>query len=361
MPNPPSRPGAALPRRRTLSALIRRASLALALGVAGRSMTWADAATRAAEPPTEPPTEPPAALPAERALELADGVFLLPGANAPPDAANAGRVGNLGFVVGERSIAVIDSGSSRARAAELLIALRQVSTLPLSQVIITHPAQEFLFGAGLFADLGVPVLAHPRTPALMAQRCRHCLDTLQRELGAVRMAGTRLESPQPIALPPAPIDLGGRRLLLQAGPAGTVPGNLMVRDERSGVLFTGALLSVDRIPGVQDTRPPDWQAALAVLEAPEVTLAVPAYGPPAARQPAPGQRSLAAARQALWGYFAALEAQARRLYDAGTPLQDLAAAAELPAYRDWNGYPATHVHNIFYRYLQLEAEDLASP
>jgi glyoxylase-like metal-dependent hydrolase (beta-lactamase superfamily II) len=149
-------------------------------------------------------------------------------------------------------------------------------------------------------------------------------------------------------------------LHILVGPAGTVPGNLMVHDEATGVLFAGALLSVGRIPGVQDTRPADWQQALEALAAPDVDAVVPAYGPVAWPVPRPGQTGLGPARAALAGYFTDLEAQARALYAAATPLAELADRAALPRYRDWNGYPATHLHNIFYRYLQLEAEDLSS-
>lgn len=346
MPHSSSCPGATRARRHVLLALLDAAALALAPAAAG------------ADVPTGSPLRPSAPLAGLQ--RLAAGVYVMAGANAAPARANGGAVGNLGFVVGSEAIAVIDTGSSRARALELLAAIRTVSQLPLRVVLITHPAQEFLFGAGLFIDLGVPVRADPLTPKLMAARCQHCLDTLNQDLGQERMAGTRLALPEPLALPAAAIDLGGRRLQLEPGPKGTVPGNLTVLDETSGVLFTGALLSVDRIPGVQDARPADWRQALRRLDDPAVRMAVPAYGAVAARQPGPGQVGLAAASAALAGYFEALEAQAQTLYARATPLAELADQALLPAYADWNGYPATHVHNIFYRYLQLEAEDLAS-
>ena len=45
-------------------------------------------------------------------IEAAPGVYVHTGAIAEPDAANHGDVSNLGFVVGETAIAVIDSGGS---------------------------------------------------------------------------------------------------------------------------------------------------------------------------------------------------------------------------------------------------------
>ena len=297
---------------------------------------------------------------AGRPQALAAGVYAFPGANEPPDAANQGRVGNLGFLIGSDGVVVIDTGSSRARGEELIAAIRSVTALPIRVVLVSHPAQEFLFGAAAFAEEGIPILAAAETPQLIVQRCEHCLDTLTQDLGAARMAGTRLIAPQVLDLSRPQLTLAGRELEISAGPAGTVPGNLLIRDRASGVVFAGALLSVKRVPAVQDTHPLAWGAALSILDDPRVSAVVPAYGPVAWRQIEAGRCDLHTAVTAMRSYLQDLEAQTRELYGAGVPLAELGAQADLPAYRDWNSYQANHLHNIFYRYLQLEAEDLAS-
>jgi hypothetical protein len=57
-------------------------------------------------------------------------------------------------------------------------------------------------------------------------------------------------------------------------------------------------------------------------------------------------------------YLLALEAQARALYDAGASLMEAVDGADLPGYRDWAMYPATHRKNVQQRYLELEVGEL---
>ncbi len=299
---------------------------------------------------------------ANRLQRVAPGVYVLAGAAEAPNAANQGRVGNLGVLVGPRGVLVIDTGSSRARAEELLAAVRRITPLPVVAAVISHPAQEFLFGNAAFTDRHIPVYSAAATPRLMAQRCEHCLSTLTGLLGAARMQGTRLDLPQP--LPPLPVagdwSPGGRSVQIIEGPQGSVPGNLMIRDRRTGVVFSGALLSVGRVPAVQDTRPLAWRSALSALAQPSVAVVVPAYGAVVWRHPAAGQADLAGALDALGDYLQQLDEITDRAYQAGTPLADLAAVTALPAYADWAEYQPNHSLNVFYRYLQHEADDLAA-
>ncbi|MCP2936099.1 hypothetical protein NK983_25760, partial [Salmonella enterica subsp. enterica serovar Typhimurium] len=62
--------------------------------------------------------------------ELAPGVFVFNGVTAEQDAHNRGAISNLGFIVGSRCVAVIDTGGSPAVGAALRETVRQKTALP---------------------------------------------------------------------------------------------------------------------------------------------------------------------------------------------------------------------------------------
>src|SRR5215471_21470090 len=66
------------------------------------------------------------------------GVYVHYGQQAEMTPANFGDVANIGFVIGARCIAVIDTGGTFAVGRALRQAIRRVSTVPVCYVINTH-------------------------------------------------------------------------------------------------------------------------------------------------------------------------------------------------------------------------------
>lgn len=284
------------------------------------------------------------------AMEVAPGVYAFIADTGEVSPENAGRVGNSGFVVGTTGIAVIDTGVSRVHGEALLAQIRRVSTLPVTAIVITHAVQEFLFGAAAFDATGARSIAHRRSIDLMRQRCDHCLDNLRQMLGAEAMVGTRLVIPtDAIDQVRSSVDIGGRTLeLLHPGWAAT-PGDLMVLDPTTGVLFAGGVVSIDRIPELRDADFSGWVHALREIPASGARIVVPGHGPPV-----PVARS-----QDTLAYLLALDQRMRVQFDAGIGLMDAIEGSGVPAFAGWAGYATIHRKNALDRYLQLELDDLA--
>ena len=285
-------------------------------------------------------------------FELAAGVFVVRGTGGGVDEANLGRVGNSGFIAGSGGVLAIETGTSHRHGLALLDGLRRVTGRLPQQVLITHTRQEMLFGATAFRAAGVPVSMHADAAQLMRARCQTCLRNLQRQLGAIEMAGTELIAPDRLFERDHAVELGGDRgnrsprILGYGHSCG--PGAVAVFDAASGVLFAGGFADEQRIPDVQDAELPGWLRALDALRKLPARIVVPGHGAPTT--PAVFERN---AR-----YLRALDARVRELLERGVPLSALADAAELPAYAGWDQYDTIHRRNASLLYLRLEREQL---
>ncbi len=282
------------------------------------------------------------------ATRVADGVYAFIGERGDIAPDNHGRIGNGGFIVGDDGIVVIDTGVSDREGRARLAAIRGVSTKPIALVVLTHAVQEFLFGNTAFVEAGAELLCHAKSADLMRQRCEHCLENLRLILGEDEMAGTRLIIPTRVVDGDTDLVAGGRRIsLLHPGWAST-PGDLLVLDRATGVLFTGGLVVNGRIPELRDGRFDDWVAALDRLAEIPATTLVPGYGPPL--PPADAVRTR--------DYLLALDGRVRGLYESNRSLMETIEQATLPQYATWSGYETVHRKNTLGRYLELELEEL---
>ncbi|HEX6014646.1 MAG TPA: quinoprotein relay system zinc metallohydrolase 2, partial [Geminicoccaceae bacterium] len=218
----------------------------------------------------------PAAVAALAVSEVAPGVFVHQGPHEDFTPANAGGIANLGFVVGRRSVAVVDSGGSRRQGEELLAAVRARTALPISHVVNTHVHPDHLLGNVAFKDTGATVVGHAKLAGRLAEAGPYYLASLRRLLWPA-FAGTELVPPGEGVVATATIDLGGRTLELRAWPMAHTNTDLTVLDAATGTLFAGDLVFVDRIP-IVDGSLLGWLAAMEELTRVPAERVVPGHG-----------------------------------------------------------------------------------
>ena len=179
----------------------------------------------------------------------APGVYVHYGANEEMSALNAGDVANLGFVVGQKCVAVIDTGGTYAVGSALRLAIRRVTALPICYVINTHGHPDHVFGNQAFADDRPQFVGHARLAESMRRRAPIYLRALLRDLGAAAQ-GSSIVLPTRSVAGVERLDLGGRTLTLRAWPTAHTDADLTVFDETSETLFLGDLGFVEHIPVV---------------------------------------------------------------------------------------------------------------
>ncbi|MEF7613005.1 quinoprotein relay system zinc metallohydrolase 2 [Aquincola sp. MAHUQ-54] len=279
--------------------------------------------------------------------QLAQGVFVHAGQVDDWLPRNGGDVANLGFVVGSRCVAVIDSGGTPALGEALRAAVAQATPLPVCYVINTHMHPDHVLGNAAFRGAGARFVGHARLAASLAAREPYYRQALQRTFGRTMPAEDIVPPDLPVA-GRLELDLGGRVLQLDAWPTAHTDNDLTVYDRRTRTLFLSDLLFIGHLP-VIDGSLNGWLKALDALSALDVALAVPGHGAPTADWPA----ALAPQRR----YLEAVRSETRAALKAGLPLSQAVDRIGLDAAAPWQLVDTFHRRNVTAAYAELEWEE----
>lgn len=209
--------------------------------------------------------------------KIAPGVFVHVGGIGIPDARNMGDLANLGVIVGEDAVAVIDAGGTRAVGERLYLAIRGLTDKPVAALVYTHMHPDHTLGGSVFAEMGARVIAHEKLDRGLRARAGNYEASLDRLIGKAGFLGTRAAFPTEGIDTRAVIDLGGRVLDLHARPTAHTDNDLTILDRKTGTLFMGDLLFARHTPAL-DGSLTGWLGVLAAVEGP-IERVVPGHGP----------------------------------------------------------------------------------
>ena len=277
--------------------------------------------------------------------EVAAGVFVHFGVTELMTAENEGAIANIGFVVGDGAVAVIDTGGSAREGRRLLAAIRNVTEKPIRYVINTHAHPDHVFGNAAFAGATTIFLGHRMLPRALALRGPYYLEAFRRSMGDV-LQGVELIAPQQLVDDDLKLDLGNRALTLHAWAAAHSDNDLTVFDDTTQTLFAGDLVFLKHIP-VVDGSLRGWLAATNALSRIPATQVVPGHGP-LTEWPL----ALAGERR----YLERLAQDCRTMIASGVPLAVAAATAGVSETPRWELFEAYNARNATAAFAELEWE-----
>jgi quinoprotein relay system zinc metallohydrolase 2 len=279
--------------------------------------------------------------------QVAPGIYVHQGTHELPDRHNRGEIANIGFIVGQRCVAVIDTGGSPEQGYALKSVIASTTTVPICYVINTHVHPDHIYGNIAFKQPGVSFIGHHKLAEAMAMRAPFYQEKAERDLGF------RLKS-ENFVLPDHPVrdtlvlDLGGRTLLLRAHRTAHTDSDLSIYDAQTKTLWLGDLLFMGHLP-VVDGSLNGWLATIEQMKTIDANLAIPGHGPVSADWPEalePEER-----------YLKTLQSEIRAFIKGGRTMEDAMANVGLSAHDDWQLFDEFHKRNVSTAFAELEWED----
>lgn len=197
---------------------------------------------------------------------------------------------NTTLVLGRERCLLVDTHAHDALAVDLLATVRELTSLPLV-VANTHAHFDHSFGNAAIAAAGTrhggppEIWGHPgcrrdlreRGETHRAEGVTWMLDAGRPE-DAAAVAAVTLHPPTRTVSDEAPLDLGGRAVLLLHAGRGHTDHDLVVHVPDAGVTAVGDLVEEGAPPAFEDSYPLEWPSTLDALVPRLGAVVVPGHG-----------------------------------------------------------------------------------
>lgn len=283
-----------------------------------------------------------------QSVAVAERVYAVVGDLGGQTYENEGLNANLGFVVGDDAVLVINTGPTVRVAEALHNAVKKVTRKPVRWVANVNSQNHYWHGNGYFRAQGARVLAQKEAVRVM------------RELGAEQLEGNRTRLKEKadgteLAFPDEAIgerrelDLGGVQVQLLHFGAAHTPGDTIVWLPRQRVAFTGDIVYTERMLAVIPIgNTGNWLKAFDALAALKPAVIVPGHGRPT---------DLARAARETRDYLSHVRHEAKRAVDKGDAMDSFTASLDLSRFRHLANFDELAGRNANRIYLEVEQEN----
>lgn len=214
--------------------------------------------------------------------QVADGIYVHAGQHEPIDSASSDDIANIGFIVGEECVAVVDTGGSIRIGQALRDTVEAVTDIPVCYVINTHVHYDHLLGNLPFEGDSVTFIGHGELGDAVNANREFFVEQFSEYMG---------ETPERAVVAPdrgvsdqLSLNLGGRTIDLKAWPSGHTHNDLTVYDPQTRTLWAGDLVFMERIPAL-DASLRGWLAIMDELRSVPAQRVIPGHGPAVAEWP----------------------------------------------------------------------------
>jgi len=278
--------------------------------------------------------------------EVADGLFVHGGVNVNLDQPQHDDIANIGFIVGDKCVAVIDTGGSVLIGRKLRKALRKTTSKPICYVINTHVHYDHVLGNVAFRVDKPKTIGHHSLRAAIDANRSFFLKSFATELGAGAKPDWII-APSISVNKTKTIDLGKRKLVLTAHPTAHTNQDLSILDLKTKTLWIADILFVERLPVLNGSLN-GWLDLIVSLRNKKFDQVIPGHGPITVEWPE--------AADAQIRYLTKLQSEVRSLIKQGKYLEDALQTVGRSEQDHWLLFDANHKRNVSRAFAELEWE-----
>lgn len=279
--------------------------------------------------------------------EIAPGVYVHYGKHVKFDDPLHGDIANIGFIVGDKCVAVIDTGGSVSTGQALLAAIRKTTSKPVCFVINTHIHFDHILGNIVFQNDQVKFIGHLNLEEEVIASRAFFLQQYANDLGNSPTEKSIIGPSHFVENGNIQIDLGNRILDLNAYNSAHSHSDISVYDRHTGSLWLSDLLFVQRIPAM-DGSLKGWLDVVEGLKKSPAVRFIPGHGPVSL--------SSSSALADLERYLQTLLSQTRKKIAEGLFMEDIVDSVGNDEKQLWLLHDQHHKRNVTKAFTELEWE-----
>jgi len=278
---------------------------------------------------------------------VADRVYAVYGDLGNGSYDNEGLNANLGFVVGDESVMVVNTGPSYRFAKALHDAIRKVTSKPVKYAVNLNGQRYYWHGNDYFRKQGVRIYAQSKAIQIMRQDGAGQLASSQALLKD-KADGTHLAPADQEIVETGTIDLGNLKVELRYHGNAHTPGDMAVWMPSLRTVFAGDIAFNERMVAVLPIgNTGNWIKAFDAIAQHNATIMIPGHG-----HLTDPKRSRADTRD----YIDFLRTEAKKIFDNGGSLQDAVEKVDQSRFRRLANFDLLAGRNMNIVFQEIERE-----
>ena len=260
---------------------------------------------------------------------------------------NKGDIANIGFIVGENSVMVIDTGGTPNIGKKLLKKISKITKLPISHVVITHSHPDHFFGIEEFKKINSKFVGHEKLNRSLLTNFEFYKNLQFTTTGDESLLAASIFDVDVIVKlgEITSIDLGNRIVEIKAWNSGHTDNDLSVFDKKSKILWTENVF-IERIPSVRASII-GWRKNLLEIKKLNPKKIIPGHGP---------VLDTDRAVDPMISYFDRIIDEVRLFHKKNKSLREAQEKIAKKNIEKWILFEEYHISNVTKAYTELEWE-----